>query len=178
MVLAVPTSSDKCATEQVPASTALKDSVLYRQMIDAWSMRNGQLSGQSGHDHFFDAFGRFSAATFNNSGKMLAEAVKSAARGNVSYVELMLTPDGTATGVLSSQIGEKVGWDGNFEGTLSKLKANGIDNAVALGIKNLQEMETEKNQLLKCGSPQADAGCSVMIRYVAQVSRNSAPGQV
>ncbi|HEY6215845.1 MAG TPA: hypothetical protein VIW74_04235, partial [Pyrinomonadaceae bacterium] len=100
------------------------------------------------------------------------------ARGKVSYVELMLTPDGTATGVLSSQIGEKVGWDGNFEGTLSKLKANGIDNAAALGIKNLQDMETEKNQLLKCSTPQADAGCSVMIRYVAQVSRNSAPGQV
>ena len=178
MVLAVPTSSDKCATEQVPASTALKDSVLYRQMIDAWSMRNGQLSGQSGHDHFFDAFGRFSAATFNNSGKMLAEAVKSAARGNVSYVELMLTPDGNATGVLSSQIGERVGWDENFEGTLSKLKANGIADAATLGVKNLQAMEEEKNQLLKCGTAQADAACSVTIRYVAQIARNSSPGQV
>jgi len=178
MFLAVPASPSKCDSEQTPASAALTNSILYRQMIDAWSMRNWQLSGQSGHDHFFDAFGRFGPATYNNSGRMLAESVKNAARGKVSYVELMLTPDGTATGVLSSQIGEKVGWDGNFEGTLSKLKANGIDNAAALGIKNLQDMETEKNQLLKCGTPQADAGCSVMIRYVAQVSRNSAPGQV
>src|ERR1041384_2024759 len=178
MALTVPASPSKCDPDQTPANKALTSSVLYRQMVDAWSMRNWQLSGQSGHDHFFDAFGRFGPATYDNNGKMLAEAVKSASRGKVSYVELMLTPDGTATGVLSSQIGEKVGWDGNFEGTLSKLKANGIDNAVALGIKNLQEMETEKNQLLKCGSPQADAGCSVMIRYVAQVSRNSAPGQV
>jgi len=31
---------------------------------------------------------------------------------------------------------------------------------------------------LKCGTPQADAGCSVTIRYVAQVSRNSSLGQV
>jgi hypothetical protein len=90
----------------------------------------------------------------------------------------MLTPDGTPTGVASSQIGQKVGWDGNFEATLSKLKTNGIDSAATIGIKNLQDMETEKNQLLKCGTPQADAGCSVTIRYVAQVSRNSAPGQV
>jgi hypothetical protein len=90
----------------------------------------------------------------------------------------MLTPDGTPTGVVSSQIGEKVGWDGNFEGTLSKLKANGIESAAEIGIKNLQAMETEKNQLLKCGTPQADAGCSVTIRYVAQVSRNSSLGQV
>jgi len=141
-------------------------------------MRNWQLSGQSGHDHFFDAFGMFGPATYNNSGRMLAEAVKSAARGKVSYVELMLTPDGTPTGVVSSQIGEKVGWDGNFESTLSKLKANGIDTAAATGIKNLQDMEAQKNQLLKCATPQADAGCSVTIRYVAQVSRNSSLGQV
>src|SRR6185369_17780821 len=72
----------------------------------------------------------------------------------------------------------KVGWDGNFESTLSKLKANGIDTAAATGIKNLQDMEAQKNQLLKCATPQADAGCSVTIRYVAQVSRNSSLGQV
>ena len=178
MALSVPASPSKCADQQTPASTALTNSVLYRQMIDAWSMRNWQLSGQSGHDHFFDAFGIFGPATYNNSGRMLAEAVKSAARGRVSYVELMLTPDGTPTGVVSSQIGEKVGWDGDFESTLNKLKANGIENAAAIGIKNLQAMETEKNQLLKCGTPQADAGCSITIRYVAQVSRNSALGQV
>jgi len=179
MALAVPASPSKCdSDDQAPAKTALTNSILYRQMIDAWSMRNWQLSGKSGHDQFFDAFGKFGPATYNNSGRMLAEAVKSAARGKASYVELMLTPDGTATGVLSSQIGEKVGWDGNFEGTLSKLKANGIENAAALGIKNLQAMEVEKDQLLKCGTAQADAGCSVTIRYVAQVSRNSSLGQV
>ena len=178
MALVVPASPSKCETDQTPANSALTNSVLYRQMIDAWSMRNWQLSGQSGHDQFFDAFGKFGPATYNNSGRMLAEAVKSAARGNVSYVELMLTPDGTATGVASSQIGQQVGWDGNFESTLSKLKANGIEKAAAIGIENLRAMEADKNQLLKCGTAQADAACSVTIRYVAQVSRNSSLGQV
>src|SRR6185503_15802968 len=178
MSLSVPSSPSTCNTGQIPANTALTNSVLYRQMVDAFSMRNWQLSGQSGHDHFFDAFGKFGAATYDNSGKMLAQAVTSAARGKVFYVELMLTPDGTPTGVASSQIGEKVGWDGNPESTLSKLKANGIDRAVEIGIKNIQDMEAQKNQLLKCGTPQADAGCSVTIRYVAQVSRNSSLGPV
>lgn len=178
MALAVPASPSTCNTGQTPANTALTNSVLYRQMVDAWSMRNWQLSGQSGHDHFFDAFGKFGPATYDNSGRMLAEAVKSAARGNVFYVELMLTPDGTPTGVVSSQIGEKVGWDGNFESTLNKLKANGIDSAATIGIKNIQDMEAQKNQILKCGTAQADTGCSVTTRYVAQVSRNSSLGQV
>src|SRR6266446_5703518 len=169
MVLSLP----PCAAGQTPASAALTNSVLYRQMIDAWSMRNWQLSGQSGHDHFFDTFGKFGPATWNQTGRMLAEALARAARGHVLYLELMLTPDGTSTGVVSSQIGDKVGWDGNPESTLNKLKSNGIDTAATTGIKNLQDAEAEKDRLLKCGSTQADPGCSVAVRYIAQVSRGA-----
>jgi hypothetical protein len=163
-----------CNAGQSGANSALTNSLLYRQMIDAWSMRNWQFSGQNGHDHFFDAFGKFGAATYNQTGKMLAEVVARAARGKVSYLELLLTPDGIA----SSQIGQKLGWDGNFEGTLNKLKENGIADAATTGIKNLRDAETEKDRLLKCGTPQADAGCSVTVRYVAQVSRAASPGSV
>jgi adenosine deaminase len=159
------------AAGKPPASAALSNPVLYRQLIDAMSMRYWQYSGQNGHDHFFDTFGKFGAATF---GEMLAEVSSRAAKGRVSYLELMLTPDGGR----SSGIGMQVGWNGDFEGTLSKLRGSGIDDAASAGIKALQEAETEKNTLLKCGTPQADPGCSVTIRYVAQVSRASALGPV
>lgn len=180
MALAAPKPGDKCdpKSDEPPAASALTNGVLYRQMIDAWSMRNWQLSGQSGHDHFFDTFGKFGPATWNQNGKMLAEAVARAARGGVLYMELMLTPDGTPTGVVSSQIGEKVGWDGDFASTLNKLKAAGIDSAAVTGIRNLQDAEAEKSRLLKCGTPQADPGCAVTIRYIAQVSRGAPLGQV
>src|SRR5216684_4127368 len=174
MVLSLP----PCAAGQTPASAALTNSVLYRQMIDAWSMRNWQLSGQSGHDHFFDTFGKFGPATWNQNGKMLAEVVARAARGHVLYMELMLTPDGTTTGVVSSQVGDKVVWDGNFQSMLDKLKSNGIANAATTGITNLQAAEAEKDRLLKCSTSQADAGCSVTIRYIAQVSRGAGLSQV
>ncbi len=167
-----------CTTGQVPIADALTNSVLFQQIIDAWSMRNWQLSGESGHDHFFDTFAKFGVATYNQNGKMLAEAVTRAAHGHVLYLELMLTPDGTSTGVLSSQIGNKVGWDGNAASTLSKLKTNGIDAAVPLAIKNLSDAEAEKDSILKCGTPQADAGCGVVIRYIAQVARGSDLGPV
>jgi hypothetical protein len=147
-------------------------------MVDAWSMRNWQFSGQSGHDHFFDTFGKFGAATWGQTGKMLAEVVARAARGKVLYVELMLTPDGTATGVVSSQIGDRVGWDGSPESTFNKLKASGIDTAAATGIKNLRDAEAEKDRLLKCGTAQSDPGCSVAVRYIAQVGRLAPLGQV
>jgi len=167
-----------CTTGQVPAANALTNSVLFQQIIEAWSMQDWQLSGESGHDHFFNTFGKFGVATYNQNGTMLAEAVTRAAHGHVLYLELMLTPDGTPTGVLSSQIGNKVGWDGNPASTLSKLKSNGIDAAVPLAIKNLNDAEAEKDRLLKCGTPQADPGCAVMVRYIAQVSRGAALGPV
>src|SRR6185436_6772723 len=105
--------------------------------------------------------GKFGPATFNQTGRMLAEVVSRAARGHVLYLELMLTPDATPTGVVSSQIGNQVGWDGDFEGTLAKLKANGIDTATVIAVKNLQNAEAEKDRLLRCGTAQSDPGCSV-----------------
>jgi adenosine deaminase len=167
-----------CAAGQVPAANALTNSILYRQLIDAWSMRNWKLSGQSGHDHFFDTFGKFGVASYNQNGKMLAEVVARADRGHLLYLELMLTADVNATGVMSTQIGDRVGWDGNAQSTFDKLKTNGIDAAVPLAIKNLRAAEAEKDRILKCGTPQADAGCTLVIRYIAQVSRGAALGPV
>ncbi len=176
MALVVPPPKASCdpKADQSPASAALTNSVLYRQLVDAWSMRNWQLSGQSGHDHFFDAFGKFGPATYSQTGRMIADAAARAARGHVLYLELMLTPDG----VMSSQIGQKVGWDGNAESTLAKLKSNGIADAAAAGVKALQDAEAQKAQILKCGTAQAEPGCSVTIRYVAQVSRGGSLGAV
>ena len=169
-------SEPPCKSEagQVPAASASANPVLYREMIYAWSMLLWKFSGQNGHDHFFDAFGKFGPATYGQTGKMLADAVSRAARGRVSYLELMLTPDGG----MSSQIGQSVGWDGNFGTTLSKLKDAGISNAITAGVTALQTAEAEKDKILSCGTSNADPGCSVTIRYISQVSRGSALGVV
>lgn len=168
-------SASPCeAPAEVPASDALRNGVLYRRLIDAMSMRNWELSGQSGHDHFFDAFAKFGRATGGNTGAMLAEAVARAADGNVSYMELMLTPDGNFSG----QLGAALDWDGNMESALQKLKAAGIDGALARTAALLRDAETRKAALLKCGTAEADAGCGVTVRYIAQVGRLGAPGSV
>jgi adenosine deaminase len=159
---------------QIPVSTALSNQGLYRKLIDAWSMRYWPYSGVNAHEQFFDSFGKFGAATSGQSGKMLAEVTSRAARGRVLYLEIMLTPDGPA----SSLIGQKVGWDGDLNGTLNKLRGSGIAAAAEAGVKAIRDAEEEKDKILKCGTSQADAGCSVTIRYVAQVSRAAALGSV
>lgn len=176
MALSAPATKSVCDPKlnQIPASNALTNSVLFQQLIDAWSMRNWELSGQSGHDQFFNSFGKFGTATWDQTGRMIAEAVTRAAHGHVLYLELMLTPDGT----ISSGMGQQVPWDGGVDSTLNKLKSAGIARAAAAGIKALQDAEAQKDQLLKCGTPQADTGCSVTIRYIAQVSRGGSLGSV
>ncbi|HYY41917.1 MAG TPA: hypothetical protein VE775_04230, partial [Pyrinomonadaceae bacterium] len=180
---------------QVEASAALRSGLLYRQMIDAWSMRYWQFSGQNGHDHFFDTFGKFGAATVGQTGAMLAEVAERAARGHVSYLELMLTPDNGLSGLigqkvgldsnsdeairkrnqaLSALLGEDIGQSGEFQSTFDKLKDAGIAQAADVGAQSLRDAEAEKARLLKCGTPSAAAGCAVTIRYIAQVSRGSA----
>jgi adenosine deaminase/adenosine deaminase CECR1 len=162
------------SANQVAASTALMNAVLYRQLIDALSMRNWELSGQSGHDHFFDAFAKFGAVSFSKTGAMIAESATRAARGHVRYLELMFTTDGG----LASRIGNQVGWQGNAEQTLAKLKEAGIGDAPVQSKKNLAAAEQEKDRLLRCGTAEADPGCGVTIRYIYSVSRASALGPV
>src|SRR2546421_332923 len=79
----LPPSPAPCdqAAGQLPVSAALSNPVLYRKLIDAWSMRYWQYAGQNAHDQFFDSFVKFGVATWGQTGAMLAEATSRAARG-------------------------------------------------------------------------------------------------
>jgi hypothetical protein len=157
-----------------PASSALKDPILYRRLIDSWSMRNWEYSGQSGHDHFFDTFGKFGAAIGGHTGDMLAEVASRAYAERVSYLELMYTPDAGK----ASQVGRQVGWDEDFGRLREKLLAQGLNDAVKIGRQALDEAEAQERAALKCGTAQADKGCATTIRYLYQVGRGAAPEQV
>ena len=82
------------------------NSTLFNQAIDAMSMRHWDPS-LNGHDHFFATFGKFGADLVDRTGDMLAEVAARAAAEHVSYLELMLTPDG---GVGAAR-GIAAGWD-------------------------------------------------------------------
>src|SRR4029077_6704031 len=92
------------------AAVAYSDPELYAQLINAFSMRHFDPGRESGHDHFFASFGKFSLASHAHTGEMIAEARAQAARDHVQYLELMLTPDDGA-----SALGNKFGWNADLE---------------------------------------------------------------
>ena len=179
-----------------PASNALNDGVLYRRMIDAWSMRNSELSGLSGHDQFFDAFGKFGAAGNNRYGDMVAELVSRAASEGVGYLEVMLTPDNgksrTAGGKLEWPTDDQLAAMSKDELTAffakqrEELLAKGVvrplageqTGAVQESKSTLDQIEMKRKQLLNCDDAnRAHPGCKVVVRYIFQIARTAPHSQ-
>lgn len=155
------------AAGQVAAKNALTDPLLFRRMIDAWSMRNQASSGLSGHDLFFDSFDKFGHATSSRQGDMLAEVTLRASAGRVSYLELMTTPAASET----FQVAAKAGWNDDFGKMRATLLEMGLPEAVKAAAKQLSSAAAKQREILRCDTPQATAGCAVTVRYLYQVLR-------
>jgi adenosine deaminase/adenosine deaminase CECR1 len=164
---------------QAPLAAELADPSknVYRDLIDAWSMRDWMLSRQSGHDHFFDTFARFGPAGVGHTGAMIAEVAARAARGHVSYLELMITPDGGR----AAAAGLAAGWTGDADAAIAALarpapgtSTLALDLAASASVELLRNAEAAERRLLECDTPRADPGCAVTVRWLYQVSRASA----
>ncbi len=161
-------------SDLIPAAQIYGDSALYSSLIDALSMRDFVAGPQSGHDHFFAAFAKFGAAGDRRGADMLAEAVERAGEENVSYVELMTSPEMGA----ARKIGAAIGWDDDLARLAAKMKAAGLDEIVPVVRRDLDNVEAGMRQRLGCGSAAAKPGCAVTVRYLAQVIRTFPPEQV
>lgn len=166
-----------CPTGTADLAAALsQDEDLYGKLVDAWSMRNLALSGQTGHDHFFDAFGKFGAASGKRYGDMIADVAERSAGEGLSYLELLLTPESAA-----KNIGKLVSWNGNPAETRTAILAyapakpedpSSVADLVKRAQTQVSAFEKRRDELLHCGTPQAMAGCGVQIRYLSQISRS------
>ena len=155
-------------------SCAYGDQALYNSTIDAWSMRNWRPEKESGHDHFFATFDKFFISTINHVGDSVAEAAARAAGDHLQYLELMHTADG----MQSAQLGGKLGWHDDFGDMRQQLLAGGLREIIAATRKQLDADEAKAQLLLKCGTPLADPGCAVTVRYLYQVLRGLPREQV
>jgi hypothetical protein len=160
----------------VPTSSVIEDDVLYSRAINAMSMRHWE-PALNGHDHFFATFAKFGPAS-GRTGDMLAEVMARAASEHVSYLELMVTLAAPTTTRLGREL---AGNDqaADFGAARQSLLTAGLRAAVAAESKQrLDDAEARQRTLLHCDAGQADAGCGVTVRYLAQVGRTNAPALV
>jgi adenosine deaminase len=77
-----------------------------------------------------------------------------------------------------SDLGKRVGFDGNFEQTAAKLRAAGIVDLVTGLRGQVEQMEQRRIADLDCKSKPDSAPCQVHVRYIFQVLREFPKEQV
>ncbi len=159
---------------RVPAARLLADSALLARAVDAWSMHGFRAGSESGADHFFATFAKTAAVGNEHLGEMLAEVTSRAAKDHVSYLELMLNADDR----LAARLGAQLGASDDFAAMRAALERSGLI-ALLRGVpRALDAAEQRQRELLRCGTPAADAGCGITVRYIYQITRSRTPQQV
>lgn len=166
-----PKESGCDAATQWPAAKALEDTVLYRELIDAMSMRNWHPARKPGEYQFFDTFGRFGAVSGALLGKTVAEAARRAADNNEMYLELIVALDGGRAFAAA----ESIQMSDDFEGLRQKLLSGGLQAPWA-GFNTIAETEAAVKRELGC--EQDSLACRVQVRFQCQVLRGMKPERV
>ncbi len=171
------TSSGTCAAPARPTAELLKDYNAVTRVVDAWSMRSFvPANGVSGHDHFFDTFGKFSGAA--TPGDLAADVIDRAGRQRMRYLELMITFQGPAVSALADQVAATTPWKDDPAQMEDALRAAGIESQVEQASHAIDTLENRYRKVLQCGTPVARPGCDVTVRWLQQVTRTAPPHRV
>jgi adenosine deaminase len=164
-----------CPTGESPATALPSNQTLYDHLIDALSMRTFvPVTGDSGHDHFFDTFARFGDDN-RFAGEWIDEVASRAAAQNEQYLEVMQTGNYAAVRTLSNQLG----WDPDLPAFRARLLADPTfhQNVASLKAEFAAALE-QRNHTEHCGQPDAAPACLVTVRFLYQVKREEPPQEV
>ena len=166
-----------CAEPNRPMKDALTDTNFNRALVDAWSMRDFVgTSGNSGHDHFFAAFGLFGGAA--PAGDLAAEVADRAGRQRMRYIELMITFQSAQLGDLADTVEKAHPWTGDPAAFEAALNAAGLSHLVKAATPEIDAVEQRMRSVMQCGTPDAHPGCGVTVRWLQQVSRTGSAARV
>jgi adenosine deaminase/adenosine deaminase CECR1 len=176
LVIVIPAD---CSSESgyLPASSLLENTEVYNALIDDWSTRNLPFDDQSGHDQFFEAFGKFGSISDNVALKddMVAEVANRAASQHITYLELMLTFQGGAV----RRLGQEIGLSKGFAETRRLLLGDArFQKLLQKGLQELESLDTQRSQTLECETAKAQPGCGVTVRYLQQTIRTKQSAEV
>ncbi len=166
---------DPASTAQVPASQALTDSNLYTRLLDALSMRQFRAIAESGHDHFFATFGKFSAASGSHVPELLTEVVSRLAYENVDYLESLFGQDLGAARQLGRKFAPGTPFD---EMRTAMLQSGDAATVVSASRKTIDDAEAYLRTTLACGTANAQPGCDSTVRYLFETHRAFAREQL
>ncbi|HEX4067230.1 MAG TPA: adenosine deaminase [Acidobacteriaceae bacterium] len=164
-----------CPAGETAAADAPASQHLYDELIDAFSMRTFvPTAGDSGHDHFFDTFGRFGDDN-HFAGEWIDEVASRAAAQNEQYLELMQTGNFSPVRALA----DKLGWNPNLAEFRQILEADPTFHANEASVQSsFAAALRQRGQTEHCGHADAAPACKVTVRFLYQVLRGHPPQEV
>ncbi|HEV7488956.1 MAG TPA: adenosine deaminase [Thermoanaerobaculia bacterium] len=164
-----PAANPSTTTSIVPAATVFAPyTSLYGDMLDALSMRQFHPGRETGHDHFFNTFGKFSAVSKTHVPEMLTQDVWRLATENVDYLETIFAPDfGSARDLL-----KVVKPDQSFtEMRTAMMQSGQVPPIIAASRAVIDHAEAWMRDNLHCGTANAQPGCDSTVRYIYELHR-------
>ncbi len=160
-----------CVAPQVPLESALLDTTLFDQIVEAWSMRGFIPGEESGHDHFFATFDLFGGAFSGRTAYGLAEETNRAGSQNVQYTEPLITPQFGHT----LQVANQVGYNPDFGELRESLLNAGLLDAIPAASAQASSALSGQQEILGCQGDDPKPGCEVRVGFDVQVLRNQQP---
>jgi adenosine deaminase len=158
----------------VTADTTLADPTLYSAMLDAMSMRQSRAINESGHDHFFNTFRRFSAVARKHLPEILTDVVERFAEENVGYVETTFAPDLGASGSVIAPLVAGSTIDAMYDSVMNNPEnLRKLDEVVANARHTLDDAEAGMRTSLRCGERFPRPGCDSTVRYIYELYRGT-----
>jgi len=154
------------------AKEAHGDPAFHTLLVDALSTRNYHAARKAGAYQFFDAWDHMGPVPSRRGGDMLAEVARRAAAQNILYLETM----GTWDLHIAAAAAAKVEWTDDLGALHERLLQAGIRDAPKTA--ELDADEARMRDLLRCGTKDAEPGCGVTVRYLAQTLRALTPLRV
>jgi adenosine deaminase len=164
-----------CPAGESPAAEVPSNQHLYDQLIDAFSMRAFvPVTGDSGHDHFFDTFDRFGDDN-RFTPEWIDEVASRAAAQNEQYLELMQSGNYKA----ATSLADKLGWNPDLATFRRELLNDpAFQDTVQSNRADFEASLRRREQRERCGRADAAPACSVTVRFLYQVLRARPPQDV
>lgn len=156
----------KNTCHDTPLNTLQKNSALYDSILRAWSMKGFKPNHkESGHDHFFATFYKFSPIASRYAPELLADVMRRAARQHELYLEVMTLPDQGRSAHFNSLINKT----SSLADKKKILLANtAFQNNIKKTVSESAQLLKKTQQLLNCDAPNPTAAChlTVKLQYI------------
>ena len=151
----------------VNAKDIAKNPVFFKQVVQAWSMKNFTTGRESGHDHFFNSFGKFGSVAFDYYPQSLADIMERASSQHELYLEIItffLSNDDVFAKLIRSTT--------NLNQKMRILLANpAFQASINQSVSNSEHFLREAHHELRCDSEPNKPACQLTIKFHYFVKR-------